>query len=121
MSRPAPTRELERRIVDNAFLPRLRRFQIDRAEYARLCAALEELARRWRGCALVDREAAGALHALFAAARDVIPSLGRAHPGLRDELEDMGIRLAALVRECFSAGPPPIDEINTVRTVNTQI
>jgi hypothetical protein len=123
MSRPAATRELERMIVDSVFVPRLRRFQVDRDEYARLCGALEELARHWRGSALVDREAAAALHALFAAARDVIPSLGRADPRLRDEMEDMGIRLAALVRECFSpgaaGGPAPIDEINTVRSLDT--
>jgi hypothetical protein len=113
----AEPRELKQRIMDNAFARRMRELRIDRAEYARLCKALEELALHWRGSDRVDREVAGVLHTLFTIARDVIPTLGRADPRIKDEMEDMGIRLAALVRECFAPGPgthsPPIEVFNT--------
>jgi hypothetical protein len=109
---PLATEELKRKIVGNTFGRRLRELLVDREEFGRLCGALEELARQWRGSALVDREVASALHALSMVARDVIPILGRTDPRIKDEMEDMGIRLSSLIRACFEPGireqAPPI-------------
>jgi len=109
MSGAAPeilaTLEAERKVLENSFARRMRELHVDREEYARLCEALRQLARRWRGCDLVDREAAGALQALSMTARDMIPVLTRADPALRDELEDMGNTLGRLVRDCYEKGP----------------
>jgi len=101
----AVARDLKRRILQNAFPARLKELRVDRTEYLQLCEALEELARRWRGRACVDREVAAALHALSAIIREVIPALARSDPFLRDEMEDMEIRLEALVRRCLGSGP----------------
>ncbi len=94
--------EIKRRILNNAFAARLQRMEIDRAEYGRLCDALRELTAHWRGRNLVDREVAGALGAIVATTRGMIPVFGRANPALRDEVEDMGFALGALVSDCFS-------------------
>ncbi len=93
---------IKRRILDNVFATRLQRMEIDRAEYGRLCDALRELTVHWRDRSLVDREVAGALGAIVATARSMIPVFGRANPALRDEAEDMGFTLGVLVSECFS-------------------
>ncbi len=95
------TRDIKRRIVENSFIRRMKELRIDRPEYVLLCQALDELARRWRGTELVDREVAGTLHGIISTARNMIPTLGRTDPRLKDELEDMGITLNTLVQECF--------------------
>ena len=95
--------DTKKAILSNSFLERLRtEMVVDREEYSRLCEALRELAREWRGRTLVDKEIAQDLYVLAPVAKSVADSI-RAHNGDRaSEIYELAVELDALVLECLS-------------------
>ncbi len=95
--------DLKTRILTNRFVDRLRtELQIDDREFEDLCEALKELAAKWRGVSLIDKELMQDLYALASITNNVAAVFDPDRPEVAHLIREMATQIDALVLECLA-------------------
>ncbi len=92
-------------ILKNTFIDQIRiNMHVDESEYAKLCAALRELAISWRGRPLIEKELALELYSMPLMVRNTYLSFNKDDTKkleIVNRLEDIWVELDELVTDCF--------------------